>query len=207
MVPPEDRLCWRLELPTEWPNCKPTAGSPGLARASEQNGLCVHRSAGISTTTCVDLTEATASTPGSSRSSVAASADISDTTRKGPHCKSTCAITESLITRVTKPVKRFRALSATGLPSSGAVAISCACAASSAPSMVVGPLALLARSRPSRASGVRCRLTPGAARRPEQSDNAAQDESSPLMRMAIFSSSTRERGSADHGVASSPSSG
>ena len=86
--------------------------------------------------------------PGLELESVAASADISDTTRNGPHCRSTCAITESLITRVTRPVKRFRALSATGLPSSGAVAISCACAASSAPSMVVGPLALLARSRP-----------------------------------------------------------
>ena len=48
-----------------------------------------HGVSGISTTTWVDLTDATASTPGSSCRSLAASADISDTTRNGPHCRST----------------------------------------------------------------------------------------------------------------------
>ena len=44
------------------------------------------RAAGISTTTFVDLIEATARTPGSRPSSSAASRLISETTRCGPHC-------------------------------------------------------------------------------------------------------------------------
>src|SRR5690606_34996442 len=55
---------------------------------------------GRSITTFVDLTLAVASTPGSSRSSSAASRLMSDTTRNGPACSSTCAITPSLTTRV-----------------------------------------------------------------------------------------------------------
>src|SRR5699024_12306120 len=36
------------------------------------------------------------------------SADISDTTRSGPHCMLTCAMTPSTTTSVTRPAKRLR---------------------------------------------------------------------------------------------------
>ncbi|MBM4717809.1 hypothetical protein GS449_02865 [Rhodococcus hoagii] len=48
------------------------------------------------------FTTATAMLPGSSFSSVADSALISETTENGPHCISTCAITPSATTRVTR---------------------------------------------------------------------------------------------------------
>ena len=57
----------------------------------------------------VALTTATARLPGSSFNSRAASVLISETTVCGPHCISTCVITLSLITLVTKPTKRLRA--------------------------------------------------------------------------------------------------
>ena len=95
-----------------------------MALTSGRGRIGLILGSGTSTTTWVDLTEATASTPGSSLSSVAASADINETTRNGPHCRSTWAITVSLTTLVTRPVNRFRALSGTGVPSSGARAIS-----------------------------------------------------------------------------------
>lgn len=53
--------------------------------------------------TVVDLTTAVASTPGASSSSSAASRDISDTIRNGPHAMSTCAITPSFSTDTTTP--------------------------------------------------------------------------------------------------------
>ena len=64
---------------------------------------------GLSIRTFVDLITATASTPGSSPSSRTASLLISDTTRCGPHCISTWAITLSVITSVTSPTSRLRA--------------------------------------------------------------------------------------------------
>ena len=97
---------------------------------------------------------ATASTPGSSPSSSAASRLISDTTRNGPACISTWAITPSLMTRVTIPGKRLRADSATTAPGDAATAASVrANAASAAPRSPSGPLVpdvrQPARSRPS----------------------------------------------------------
>src|SRR5882757_1611801 len=68
---------------------------------------------GISMTTFVDFTEASARTPGSSPSSSAASRLINDTMRWGPACISTCAITLSRITLVTMPRSRLRADAAT----------------------------------------------------------------------------------------------
>ena len=54
------------------------------------------------TTTFVDFTDATAVTPGSSPSSSAASRLMSETNRNGPACSSTCAMTRSLVTLVTR---------------------------------------------------------------------------------------------------------
>ena len=59
--------------------------------------------------TFVDLMAAIATDPSSSPRSRTASLDMSDTTRNGPHWSSTCAITESVRTSVTRPTKRFRA--------------------------------------------------------------------------------------------------
>src|SRR5699024_11327532 len=56
----------------------------------------------------VAFTEAVASVPGESSSWRQASADISDTTRSGPHCMLTCAMTPSTTTSVTRPAKRLR---------------------------------------------------------------------------------------------------
>ena len=53
--------------------------------------------------TVVALTTATATLPGSRCRSRTASALISETTVNGPHCISTCAITVSVTTLVTKP--------------------------------------------------------------------------------------------------------
>src|SRR5690606_22027746 len=117
----------------------------------EQTPNRAHREghgSGTSTTTLVALIEAVASTPGSRPSSVAASADISDTTRNGPHCRSTWAITPSLVTLVTSPVNRFRALSATGDPRPGTVASCWVSSASAAPSIIVGPGPSSVFSRP-----------------------------------------------------------
>ena len=71
--------------------------------------------------TVVALTTATATLPGSSFNSRAASVLIRETTVCGPHCISTWVITLSLITLVTKPTKRLRAELATpsGLRGSG----------------------------------------------------------------------------------------
>src|SRR5207245_3765278 len=64
---------------------------------------------GSSTTTLVALIVATARTPGASPSSSAASRVMRETTRWGPAWISTCAVTRSLITRVTIPGKWLRA--------------------------------------------------------------------------------------------------
>src|SRR5258705_2946146 len=85
----------------------------------------------VSTITVVALTTATATLPGSRSSSRTASALINETTVKGPHCISTCAITLSVTTLVTSPAKRLRAELATVSGSLGAAA---ACAHANAPS-------------------------------------------------------------------------
>ncbi len=59
--------------------------------------------------TVVALTTATATLPGRSCNSSAASVLINDTTVNGPHCISTWVITLSLTTDVTSPTKRLRA--------------------------------------------------------------------------------------------------
>ena len=85
----------------------------------------------------MDFTAATARTPGSSPRSSAASRLISETTRNGPACISTWAITVSRVTFVTSPVNRLRADSLTTCrPGTGgaAAASSSAKRASSAPS-------------------------------------------------------------------------
>src|SRR5699024_6448653 len=64
------------------------------------------RAGAASITTWVAFTTALATVPGASPSSRAASLLIRDTTRKGPHCSSTCAITRSMTTSVTRPTKR-----------------------------------------------------------------------------------------------------
>src|SRR5205807_4015634 len=84
------------------------AGS-GESDGSEGKGAQPpHRSAGSSTTTLVALTAATASTPGASFNSSAASRVIRETTRWRPAWISTWAATLSLTTRVTTPVNRLR---------------------------------------------------------------------------------------------------
>ena len=75
----------------------------GVTAHGEQLQVC-----GISIDTLVDFTAATARTPGSSPSSSAASRLSSETKRCGPAWISTCAITASRTTRVTRPVKRLR---------------------------------------------------------------------------------------------------
>lgn len=67
------------------------------------------RHCGMPTMTLVALTEAMATAPTSSPSASTASRDMSDTTRKGPHCSSTWAMTVSASTRVTMPRIRLRA--------------------------------------------------------------------------------------------------
>ena len=63
--------------------------------------------------TVVDLTTATATEPSSSSRSRTASLLISETTRNGPHCSSTWAITSSSLMSVTRPTNRLRAELAT----------------------------------------------------------------------------------------------
>src|SRR5207302_2156023 len=88
---------------------------------------------GTSTTTLVDFTEATASTPGANSNSSAASRLINDTTRYGPAWISTWAMTLSFVTLVTRPGKLLRADWATGR-SDGLVARSAEKRANAAPS-------------------------------------------------------------------------
>nr|BFE80354.1 hypothetical protein GCM10020093_029550 [Planobispora longispora] len=113
--------------------------------------------AGVSTTTLVDLTTATATTPGSRPSSSAAWRLISDTTRNGPAAISTCAITASRITSVTIPRKRLRAEERPA-PFSGVPVWERAKAARSAPSTRRWPCSSRsAVSRPRPPTGARCR--------------------------------------------------
>src|SRR5690606_33940529 len=88
-----------------------------------------------STTTLVDFTPASATTPARSPRSSAASRLISDTTRNGPAWISTCAITPSRTTSVTMPRSRLRAEENRTPWSSGAPPRACSRtkAASSAP--------------------------------------------------------------------------
>src|SRR5690606_17301106 len=96
---------------------------------------------GVSTTTVVALTTAVASEPGSRPSSSAASRLMRETTRNGPHCSSTCAMTPSAVTSVTSPVNRFRADRPTVESGVGRLrdASSWACRASAAPSTTFRP--------------------------------------------------------------------
>src|SRR5699024_10164532 len=117
-------------------------------RCGGEAGAVLHRNApwagssgSASMTTWVALTTALAILPGSSPSSRAASLLIRDTTRKGPHCSSTWAITVSITTSVTRPTKRLRAEEAVEPCSSGAAAISRACRATSVPSSTLRPAA------------------------------------------------------------------
>ena len=100
--------------------------------------------------TVVALTTATASRPGSSCISRAASLLISDTTACGPHCTSTWAITPSAMTLVTSPTNRFRAdLPIPDGSGGGADACRCANAASATPSMTFAAgVVLRGRQRP-----------------------------------------------------------
>src|SRR5699024_3665716 len=68
---------------------------------------------GVSSTTFVALTTATATTPGSRPSSRTDSVLTSETIRCGPACSSTWDITRSLVTSVTMPTNRLRADRAT----------------------------------------------------------------------------------------------
>ena len=66
---------------------------------------------------------------------MAASVLISETTRCGPHCISTCAITRSLTTAVTSPTNRLRAERSTPDGSDGGRAAERANSASATPSI------------------------------------------------------------------------
>src|SRR4029453_974249 len=99
----------------------PEHGASSAWNGVERVGRHARAGDGSSTTTLVALTAATASTPGARRSSSAASRVISDTTRGGPACTSTCATISSLTTLVTMPVNRLRADCA--ITSSGSVAL------------------------------------------------------------------------------------
>ena len=117
--------------------CDPAAApgqQQGEARRRRGHGFLTSSPPGVSTTTFVDLITATASTPGSSPSSRTASLLISETTRCGPHCISTWAITLSVITSVTSPTRRLRAERPTSDGSGAAFACLRANAASAAPS-------------------------------------------------------------------------
>lgn len=61
-------------------------------------------------TTLVDFTDAIARTPGARPRSAAASLLMSETRRYGPHTISTWAMTVSVLTLVTMPDMRLRAL-------------------------------------------------------------------------------------------------
>ena len=72
--------------------------------------------------TVVDFTTAMATDPSSRARSSTASELINETTRNGPHCISTWAITVSRLMSVTSPTKRLRAERPTPLGSSTACA-------------------------------------------------------------------------------------
>ena len=78
-----------------------------------------------------NVTTATATEPSSSPSSRTASLLMSETTRCGPHCSSTSAITRSATMSVTRPTKRLRAEPATPDGSAGSTAFCLASCASS----------------------------------------------------------------------------
>ncbi len=82
---------------------------------------------------------ATATDPSSSSRSRTASVLISDTTRNGPHCSSTCDITASDWMPVTRPTNRLRAELATPEVSGASADWDRAYIASSYPSMVLRP--------------------------------------------------------------------
>ena len=119
---------------------QPASASSGTSASSAALGdTDISGASGISTTTLVDLTAATATTPGSSPRSSAASRLISDTTRNGPACSSTWAITPSRVTLVTMPRNRLRADCATTTPGSAGSASRCAAWASTRPSTPCRP--------------------------------------------------------------------
>ena len=91
------------------------------------------------------LTTAVATEPGSSPNSRTASVLISDTTRCGPHCSSTCDITVSEMISVTSPTNRLRAERPMSEGSAGSTALLRASRASSSPSTTVRPDSSCAR--------------------------------------------------------------
>src|SRR5699024_2501797 len=106
-----------------------------ISTLSLHDALPIYQSSGtVSIETMVAFTEAVASVPGESSSWRQASADISDTTRSGPHCMLTCAMTPSTTTSVTRPAKRLRAELTTPLGSGRDPADDWASAANSRPS-------------------------------------------------------------------------
>jgi hypothetical protein len=127
------------------------ARGPGSSSDSSEPEPVQELPAGSSTVTFVALTEATALTPGTRPSSSAASRLINDTSRNGPACSSTCAITVSFTTLVTMAGKRLRAECAPVGPTSAAKSRPSwrASSASDAPSMSrLPPASRLATSFP-----------------------------------------------------------
>src|SRR5690625_3250777 len=91
--------------------------------------------------TLVDLITAVTTDPTSRFKSSTASVDNRETSRYGPHWRSTCDITASLLIAVTRPSRWFRALEWWTLP--GWSASSLAQAASSAPLTTARPASSL----------------------------------------------------------------
>src|SRR5699024_483452 len=95
-------------LSTHAPGAAAQGQGEGTGQCGDGGRCAAHQP--CSTITVVALTTAVARAPTSRPRSRTASADINDTTRYGPHCRSTCAITSSAAIAVTRPVNRFRAL-------------------------------------------------------------------------------------------------
>src|SRR5690606_15839342 len=117
------------------------AGRQERRGQSQRDGSHADLRCGVSTTTVVALTTATANEPGRRPSSRTASELIRETTRCGPHCSSTCAITVSVTTSVTRPTNRLRADRFTSDGSATSAAYLRARAASSSPSITARPAA------------------------------------------------------------------
>src|SRR6185312_4442499 len=113
-------------------------GDDGCER-DEQTTLPHECPSGVSTMTVVALTTATANEPTCRPRSRTASELISDTTRCGPHCISTWAITVSAVIAVTRPTNRLRADRPTPDGSAGGFAWVRANSASSAPAITARP--------------------------------------------------------------------
>src|SRR5262249_16864827 len=137
----EHRQCLLLSPGRAGAGARPRSTARDQQREPGQRGnyLLQRSPPGVSTTTVVAFTTATASTPGRSPSSRTASALISDTTRCGPLWISTCAMTASVDTSVTKPTNRLRAERPTPVGSATSLAEDLANAARAAPSTTLRP--------------------------------------------------------------------